>query len=340
MHPSLILVSASTPVLALAMWSALPGQADSRVFDVAQLPPILEEVSEAEQQPEQYWIQAESRVKLSDLARLLNIPVKTLASVNESGLGKVFEKGDWIRFEGVSTELTFELTALDRSSYQTSAPLTPPPPLSETARVQRGDSLASFMKRHGVSSDQLKQYNPGVDLAKLTIGREVRIAKAVGGQKLLAIRPTVSGGASYPNRPVFPVKENRQESLSSTYMWPTKGVFTSGYGWRWGRMHKGIDIANNTGTSIHAARDGIVTYSGWSSGYGYLVEITHPDGESSRYAHNSRLLVKKGQMIPQGARISLMGSTGRSTGPHLHFEIRQSGGAAMNPLTRLPARKA
>ena len=70
------------------------------------------------------------------------------------------------------------------------------------------------------------------------------------------------------------------------------------------------------------------------------MRFAHSDGESTRYAHNSRILVKKGQIIPRGARISLMGSTGRSTGPHLHFEIRLSGGAAMNPLSKLPRRKA
>ena len=105
-------------------------------------------------------------------------------------------------------------------------------------------------------------------------------------------------------------------------------------------MHKGIDIANNTGTPIHAARKGVVTYSGWSGAYGYLVEIAHADGESTRYAHNSRLLVKKGQVVPRGMKISLMGSTGRSTGPHLHFEIRRNGGAAVNPLGKLPQRTA
>jgi murein DD-endopeptidase MepM/ murein hydrolase activator NlpD len=126
---------------------------------------------------------------------------------------------------------------------------------------------------------------------------------------------------------------------NQSFMWPTKGVFTSGFGWRWGRMHKGIDIANNVGTPIVAARDGIVKFSGWSSGYGYLVELAHSDGSSTRYAHNSRLLVRKGQIIPQGVKISLMGSTGRSTGPHLHFEIRQRGGSALDPMAKLPARR-
>lgn len=123
---------------------------------------------------------------------------------------------------------------------------------------------------------------------------------------------------------------------SDLYIWPTKGVFTSGFGMRWGRMHQGIDLANKIGTPIVAAKDGVVAFAGWSGGYGYLVEISHTNGESTRYAHNSQLFVSKGQLVPQGALISKMGSTGRSTGPHLHFEIRQKNGAAMNPVTFLP----
>ena len=102
-------------------------------------------------------------------------------------------------------------------------------------------------------------------------------------------------------------------------------------------MHQGIDIANLTGTPIMASKDGIVTHAGWMRGYGYLVEISHSDGASTRYAHNSKLLVRKGQLVPQGATIAKMGSTGRSTGPHLHFEIRKKGGLAMNPRPLLPA---
>ncbi|MEM9770690.1 MAG: peptidoglycan DD-metalloendopeptidase family protein [Cyanobacteria bacterium P01_D01_bin.73] len=121
------------------------------------------------------------------------------------------------------------------------------------------------------------------------------------------------------------------------YIWPTKGVFTSGYGWRWGRMHKGIDIAAPIGTPIVAAADGEVVFSGWNSGgYGNLVDIRHTDGSLTRYAHNSRNLVKRGQKVRQGQLIAEMGSTGRSTGPHLHFEIRQPGQGAINPKAVLP----
>jgi murein DD-endopeptidase MepM/ murein hydrolase activator NlpD len=123
------------------------------------------------------------------------------------------------------------------------------------------------------------------------------------------------------------------------FAWPAKGVFTSGFGRRWGRMHKGIDIAAPTGTPIHAAADGVVVSAGWNrGGYGNLVDIRHPDGTLTRYAHNSKIIVKKGQQVQQGQRISLMGSTGFSTGPHLHFEIRKGGTKAVNPIAFLPPR--
>ncbi|MBC1215116.1 peptidoglycan DD-metalloendopeptidase family protein [Trichormus variabilis ARAD] len=125
---------------------------------------------------------------------------------------------------------------------------------------------------------------------------------------------------------------------SVALIWPTKGVLTSGYGWRWGRMHRGIDIANAVGTPVFAAADGVVEKSGWNKGgYGNLVDIRHPDGSLTRYAHNSRLLVQAGQQVRQGQQIAAMGSTGFSTGPHTHFEIHKSGKGAINPIAMLPA---
>ncbi|MBE9129068.1 MULTISPECIES: peptidoglycan DD-metalloendopeptidase family protein [unclassified Coleofasciculus] len=121
------------------------------------------------------------------------------------------------------------------------------------------------------------------------------------------------------------------------YIWPSKGVLTSGYGQRWGRMHKGIDIAAPVGTPVVAAAPGVVVTAGWNSGgYGKLVEIKHPDGSLTLYAHNHRLLVRSGQEVAQGQQISEMGSTGYSTGPHLHFEVHPAGRGAVNPMAFLP----
>ena len=122
------------------------------------------------------------------------------------------------------------------------------------------------------------------------------------------------------------------------YSWPSNGELTSGYGWRWGRMHRGIDIAAPTGTPIVSAAPGVVTFAGWNDGgYGNLVEIEHPNGSLTIYAHNSQILVREGQKVAQGELIAKMGSTGRSTGPHLHFEIHPTGNGAVNPMAYLPS---
>ncbi|MBF2075943.1 MAG: peptidoglycan DD-metalloendopeptidase family protein [Synechococcales cyanobacterium C42_A2020_086] len=128
-------------------------------------------------------------------------------------------------------------------------------------------------------------------------------------------------------------------SVFRGYIWPARGVLTSGYGWRWGRMHRGIDIAADVGTPIYAAADGVVEFAGWNSGgYGNMVEIRHPDGSMTRYAHNNRVTVQVGQRVRQGELIAEMGSTGYSTGPHLHFEVHLPDSGTVNPISYLPAR--
>ncbi len=120
------------------------------------------------------------------------------------------------------------------------------------------------------------------------------------------------------------------------YIWPAKGMLTSGYGYRWGRLHKGIDIAAPVGTPVVAAADGVIISAGWNSGgYGNMVEIRHPDGSVTLYAHNSRIVVREGQQVTQGQQIADMGSTGYSTGPHSHFEVHLPGQGAVNPMAYL-----
>jgi murein DD-endopeptidase MepM/ murein hydrolase activator NlpD len=124
--------------------------------------------------------------------------------------------------------------------------------------------------------------------------------------------------------------------LSTGFIWPANGVFTSGYGWRWGRIHGGIDIAAPVGTPILAAASGVVDYATWNDGgYGNMIDIRHADGTITRYAHMNELYVKEGQTVSQGQTIGAMGSTGFSTGPHLHFEIRPNGGSAIDPMAFL-----
>ena len=120
--------------------------------------------------------------------------------------------------------------------------------------------------------------------------------------------------------------------IPPTYIKPIRGGrFSSGYGRRWGRLHKGVDWACPVGTTVFASCGGTVIQASYNGGYGKNVVISHPDGRMTRYAHNSKLLVQVGQRVEQGEAIALSGNTGRSTGPHVHFEIYINGGA-VNPL--------
>ena len=99
---------------------------------------------------------------------------------------------------------------------------------------------------------------------------------------------------------------------------------SSPYGYRWGRLHSGVDYAINTGTPVSVIQPGKVSYAGWDDGgYGYMILISHPGGNSTLYGHMSKINVKSGQMVEPGTVIGNVGSTGRSTGPHVHFEVRQ-----------------
>ena len=108
----------------------------------------------------------------------------------------------------------------------------------------------------------------------------------------------------------------------SGFIWPVRGVLTSGYGPRWGRMHTGIDIAARSGTPIVAVKAGEVIYAGWLGGYGNTVLLDHGDGVATLYAHQSRIAVIEGQPLNQGEVVGFVGTTGHSTGNHLHFEVR------------------
>ena len=140
--------------------------------------------------------------------------------------------------------------------------------------------------------------------------------------------------------------EERQRSLtrsatanltpgSGGCIWPTSGRVTSGFGTRWGRLHAGVDIGAPSGTPIWATKDGTVIFSGVQSGYGNVVILSHGGGLTTLYAHQSRVAASNGQRVGQGDTIGYVGSTGRSTGPHLHFETRY-GSTPRDPRGCLP----
>ncbi len=176
--------------------------------------------------------------------------------------------------------------------------------------VRAGDSLWRIARMYQVEEEQIIEANGLEDPSRLQVGQEL----IVPGAKVAAT------AIASPN---------------GELAWPLRGRITSSFGMRWGRMHYGIDIAASHGTTVRAAASGKVIYSGWKGGYGNTVMIDHGDGVVTLYAHNSSLLVRVGQRVSAGQPIARVGSTGRSTGPHLHFEVRIDG-KPQDPLLHLP----
>ncbi|PZO36771.1 MAG: metalloendopeptidase [Pseudanabaena frigida] len=132
----------------------------------------------------------------------------------------------------------------------------------------------------------------------------------------------------------------------TSFALPVTGAISSGFGWRVHpitgerKLHKGVDFAAPTGTPIFAAADGVVTYSGWTDdGYGNVVELRHDNGVLTLYAHTNKVYVSKGQVVNKGQAIAEVGTTGRSTGPHLHFEVQPDGRTAVDPMDYLQLRQ-
>ncbi|ACL69852.1 peptidoglycan DD-metalloendopeptidase family protein [Halothermothrix orenii] len=190
-----------------------------------------------------------------------------------------------------------------------------------TYQVKRGDSLWEIAKKFRVNIKTLIKIN------------QIKNPRVIyAGQKIMI--PTNSGEVRYTLA---------SRSYDSHFIWPVQGRLTSEFGWRIHpirkekHFHTGIDIAVPIGSPVYAAEEGIVIYSGWKNGYGNLVIIKHRDNKLTYYAHNLRLLVKKGERVKQGRIIALSGNSGDSTGPHLHFEIRV-GNRVVNPLQYLNKR--
>lgn len=246
-----------------------------------------------------------------------------------------------------------------------------PPPGFRTHTLQPGETLSAVIDRFGITLDALVGANPDLSsLDLLPAGIELLIPPREGlvitleaGDDLMELiahygadpiavarANDIRGpGDLQPGRmlffpgvaPTYALERLAQvREQENRYIWPLHGRITSYYGRRnlgmgTSNFHRGIDIAAPSGTTITAARSGTVTFAGWStSGYGNLVKIRHAGGDETWYAHHSRILVSVGQYVRQGEPIALVGSTGISTGPHLHFELYEAG-RAVDPLTHL-----
>ncbi len=195
-------------------------------------------------------------------------------------------------------------------------------------KVKSGDVMGKLASNYNVTVDAIMTAN-NLDSASLRIGQSIIIP----GDK----RPTSSGatqtaGGSKPSTPSSPASTpagQAPDDAGGKMIWPTVGHRITQY---YSLKHTGLDIANKTGTPVYAAEDGTVILSGWSTGYGYNIVIDHGNGYKTRYAHSSNLEVSVGDKVTRGQEIMKMGSTGWSTGPHLHFEVIISGGKK-NPLS-------
>lgn len=196
--------------------------------------------------------------------------------------------------------------------------------------VKSGDTISRLANTYDVEEEKILSSNQLG--ATLRIGDKIMIP---GGRRITvaaATTPTVSSGSNSSGlgiiRDLVKAPASPAATSGTKMAWPTDGArITQYYSWR----HTGLDIANKTGTPLYAAEDGTVEYSGWSNGYGYNVLVDHGDGRKTRYAHASKLFVEKGDTVTRGENIAAMGSTGWSTGPHIHFEVIING-KKQNPL--------
>ncbi|MGE5635409.1 MAG: peptidoglycan-binding protein, partial [Nocardioidaceae bacterium] len=198
---------------------------------------------------------------------------------------------------------------------------------------QRGWDVAALqflLRRRGAAPGSIDGgYGPATTAAVMRFqrARGLTVDGVAGPATLRAVqrrarRRTVRGVGYYPGGPV-------------RFFRPVSGPIGSGFGMRWGRMHTGLDFEAPFGARVAAAGVGVTTFAGWNSGgYGYLVIIAHRLGYESWYAHLSRVTTWPGERVVGGTRIGYVGSTGHSTGPHLHFEVRRYG-TPINPLPLL-----
>lgn len=172
--------------------------------------------------------------------------------------------------------------------------------------VRSGETLWEIALRYGIDVDAIARHNRLEDSAFLAVGQRLKL-------------PVANSAEPDPM-----AAEQAREALAiapGLFRWPLLGRITSGFGPREGRQHTGVDIAAIHGDTVRASRAGTVAVAGWLGGYGLTAVIRHGDGTATLYAHNSRLLVEKGQEVDAGEPIARAGSTGNSTGPHVHFEI-------------------
>ena len=192
--------------------------------------------------------------------------------------------------------------------------------------VKPGENLFRIAKAYDLSYEELARANGIKDPRHIVVGQRIFIP---GGAR----QRQVEGSAAAEGLPAQGAAQ--AEPSENAFLWPVSGSLNSGFGPRGSGFHDGLDIAAPEGTPIRAVERGEVIYSDELRGYGNMVIVRHGGGIVSVYAHNQVNLVREGQQVARGEIIARVGSTGRVTGPHLHFEIRKNN-LAQDPLLYLP----
>ena len=200
--------------------------------------------------------------------------------------------------------------------------------------VKKGQTLDSIASAYNINVVRLKRINGIYDPRKLQIGTRLWIPEA--RQVLNVDFKKNKQAAAKKKKKIKGIHKKDIKAIKGFLIWPVKGQLTSRFGNRNGRHHDGIDIGARKGTLVVAAADGKVMFSGWGpTGYGLMVIIRHKHNLTTVYAHNAHIHVRKNQTVKRGQKIASVGNTGRSSGPHLHFEVRNDS-HPMNPLNYLP----
>ena len=193
-------------------------------------------------------------------------------------------------------------------------------------QVRPGETLSGIGQVYGISYQKLARVNDIRNPNKLKVGQKIFIP---GTPRQLTKRSSV---LPQPSKKISP--EPRWNG-KARFAWPLKGIVTSRFGPRNGSFHDGIDIGAPIGTPVRVAADGQVIYSGVLRGYGNVIIVRHGQGYVTVYAHNKANSVKEGESVRRGQKIAEVGTSGRTTGPSLHFEVRKNN-LARNPLPYLP----
>ncbi len=197
--------------------------------------------------------------------------------------------------------------------------------------VAPGETLFRVAKMYGVSPEALAAENGITDPRELTVGQELVIPDSAG-----VLGESEAAGPTAAKPPLAPRGKGASagRETEGDLNWPLRGVLYGRFGRHGREVHDGIDLAAPLGTPVKTAAPGTVVYAGEQRGYGLIAIIQHPNGLTTLYAHNQDLRVKTGQQVRAGQVIASVGESGRTTGPHLHFEVRRDG-VPIDPLLHL-----